>query len=485
VPERVGWAVGWVVAHPGARLSGVAVQTWSVAELCEAVGEALTARFDGQVWVRGEIHGYREGPGGHVWFDLVEPGTGDDRRVSRLPVVLFAGTRRGLEAFLRRTTGLALADGVEVRIRGPIDFYGPQARVQLQMQSIDPRHTLGQLAADRERVLRLLAEEGLIGRNGALPFPAVPLRVGLVTSDDSAAANDFLHELRASGYGFEVVMSDVRVQGAVAGDMIAAALRRLAADPLDVVALVRGGGSRIDLSVFDSEAVARAVAVHPVPVLTGIGHEIDRAVADEVAHAAFKTPTACARALVDAVAGFDASVHAAWSGVVTRARAHLAAATGRLEERGRRTARGTSASLVGERERLDDRARRLRKAATVVVERAAERRLHRAGRLNTVGRLHLRTAASTVDHLAARLGPGSRRSLDRAARDLDSVAAVVTAVHPDRTLARGFSITTTARGRILRRAGDVQPGETIVTRLAAGGLTSTVLTTDDAGEDQQ
>jgi exodeoxyribonuclease VII large subunit len=460
----------------------VAVQTWSVAELCEAVGETLAARFDGQVWVRGEIHGYRVGPGGHVWFDLVEPGTGADRRVSRLPVVLFAGTRRGLEAFLRRTTGLELADGVEVRVRGPIDFYGPQARVQLQMQGIDPRHTLGQLAADRERVMRLLAEEGLLGRNAALAWPPVPLRIGLITSDDSAAANDFLEELRASGFGFRVTVSDVRVQGAAAGDMIALALSRLADEALDVVALVRGGGSRIDLACFDSEPVARAIATHPVPVLTGIGHEIDRAVADDVAHAAYKTPTACARAIVDAVTSFDTALATTWRAVLVRAQAGLAEADRQVEERAQRAARGTTASLAGERERLDDRARRLRQAAAVVVDRAAERQVHRSGALATIGRLQLRGAETALDRCRSRLPGLARRPLERAGRELDGLAAVVDAVHPDRVLARGYSITTGPDGRVVRRASSVTPGDRLLTRLSAGLVTSTVT---DATEPQE
>ena len=455
------------------------VRTWSVDELCEAVGEALIDRFDGDVWVRGEIGGYRVGPGGHVWFDLVEPGSGDDRRVTRLPVVLFAGTRRGLEAFLRRTTGLELADGVEVRIRGPIEFYGPQAKVQLKMSSIDPRHTLGKLAADRERVLRLMAEAGLLDRNARLPFPLVPLRVGLVTSDDSAAANDFLQELAASGFGFRVTLVDSRVQGADAGAMLAGSLRALVGLPLDVVAVVRGGGSRIDLAAFDLEEVARAVATHPVPVLTGIGHEIDRAVADEVAHAAFKTPTACARALVDAVAAVDTRLTLAWGAIIERAADRLGRADAGLDDRAGRVVRATGVAVGAEADRLDDRARRLGRAGTAGGRRAHERTQRAAARLATIGHAHLRSVSASVDRLAGAVAVSAPRALGRAERDLGGFEAVVRAVHPARTLARGFSITTTTDGRLLRDPADAGPGSGLVTRLERGTLRSTVA--DDAG----
>ena len=127
----------------------------------------------------------------------------------------------------------------------------------------------------------------------------MPLRVGLVTSSGSAAEADFVDELRRSGFAFDVVRVDARVQGPDAAFDIVAGIERAVADGAEVIALVRGGGARTDLAAFDDERIARAIATCPVPVLTGIGHEVDRSVADEVAHTAHKTPDglrACARA---------------------------------------------------------------------------------------------------------------------------------------------------------------------------------------------
>ena len=150
----------------------------------------------------------------------------------------------------------------------------------------------------RAALLAKLAEEDLLRANADRPMPLVPLRVGLATSDGSAAEADFLDELRRSGFAFRVLRADTRVQGSDAPRSIASAIRMLATHRLDVLALVRGGGARTDLAAFDDEAVARAIAACPVPVVTGIGHEVDTSVADEVAHTAAKTPTACAQLLV-------------------------------------------------------------------------------------------------------------------------------------------------------------------------------------------
>ena len=129
----------------------------------------------------------------------------------------------------------------------------------------------------------------------------MPLRVGLVSSAGTAAYRDFAHGLETSGYAFRVALCDVRVQGDAASRRIVWGLRRLARLDLDVIAVVRGGGARSDLAPFDTEIVARAITEMPVPVITGIGHETDRTIADDVAHTCAKTPTAAAATLDEAV----------------------------------------------------------------------------------------------------------------------------------------------------------------------------------------
>jgi exodeoxyribonuclease VII large subunit len=331
-----------------------------------------------------------------------------------------------------------MADGIEVRIVGRVRWYAPRGTVQLRMHGIDPAFTLGRLEADRDRVLAALAADGLLARNGRLPMPAVPLRVGLITSRGSAAHADVLSELAASGLAFEVIDVDARTQGADCAASVSRALRALAVHPggVDVVLVVRGGGARTDLAGFDSEQVARAIAAMDVPVLTGIGHEIDRSIADEVAHSAHKTPTAAAAA------------------VVTQIRAFLH----RLEGVAAATARaGRRASDVAER-RLVDRSTRAARAATtslVRAQRATDAHAHR-----------LRRAAS--------------RPLDRAGRHLDGLAPRAAAHDPVRLLARGWSITTTLDGGLVRSVSDAVGGAGLRIRVADGTI---IATTDEHHEE--
>jgi exodeoxyribonuclease VII large subunit len=407
--------------------------TLSVSEVLGRARVVVERAFGDESWVEGEIHGLRR-TDTHVYFDLVEPRP-DGRVAARLPVVLFEANRRGVNALLRRAGGgVRMDDGLGVRIRGSITVYDRTGAVQLRMTAIDPNHTIGLLAAERDRVLQALSAEGLLAANGRRVLTGPPLRVTLLTSRGSAACEDFLHELDHSGLAFTVRLCDVRVQGRDAEASIVAALAAVDPATTDVVALVRGGGARTDLAAFDAEGIARAVAATPVPVVTGLGHEIDRAVADEVAHTARKTPTACAAWLVETVRAWALRADDAWAGVAETARRRLDAHEARVDRAARRAVVSTRRGLDRADQHLDDLVRDLHRQVPRALDRADERLTHWSARLS--------------------------------------------AYDPARTLARGWSITRTADGTLVRDPADAPPGTTLVTRTAGGELTST--TTDRA-----
>jgi exodeoxyribonuclease VII large subunit len=430
-------------------------QTLGVGELVARVTKVVAAAFPAEVWVRGEVHGLkRPNASGHVYFELCER---NNRRgpTSTLNVALFRLEHQRVLRMLRDYPDFTLADGLEVRVKGRIQFaYG---RVSLVMTSIDPVHTLGQLAADRQRVLRALADDGLLEAQRRLPLPVVPLRLGLVTSVGSAAYEDVVQELTASGIGFDVQVIDARVQGNGADLSMVRALSLVKARRCDVVLLVRGGGSRTDLVAFDSERLARAVAALPVPVLAGVGHGIDTSVVDEVAHASFKTPTATAAAVVERVRLALGRAEGAWSRVASAARGDLTTAGSRLDDRSRRVAHAATGGLRRADEALDRAATRISPARIEATLTAAERGL---------------------DAHAARLRRAGRRTADARLARLDLLAAQVGAADPARLLARGWSLTRTADGRLVRSPDDAPPGTEVVTTLAAGRLRSQVLDDD-------
>jgi len=436
--------------------------TFSVTELNTVIRDALRAAIPREVWVQGEMQGFKTSGLGHSYFQLVEKAGRGERVLSRLDVALFRGERPTVNAALR-DAGLKLANDVGVRIRGRVDFYPPNGRLQLVMTGIDPVFTIGGMAANRARLLEALAADGLLRANGALPLPEVPLRVGLITSEGSAAYHDFVHELEVSGHAWQVCLADVRVQGSGAPKRLVWALRTLARQRVDVVVVVRGGGSRSDLAPFDAEAVARAIADMPMPVLTGIGHEVDRSVADEVAHTSCKTPTACAQELVERVGEFVDRLDDVSRAVASLARSRCRLAAHELGERARRVRRGAPGALVHAWGALERR--------QVRVEELGKRGVHDA-------------AAALEDRRRVLVAAGGRLTRD-ASRQLDADEARLRALDPRRVLERGYSITRDEDGRVRKGVQGLTPADVLHTELARGSITSRVEAVQQPGDEDE
>ncbi len=186
---------------------------------------------------------------------------------------------------------------LKVAVLVEASFYVPLGKFQPRICGINENFTLGELYQTRQKIIEALVKEGLIQKNKSIPLSPVPLRIGLITAPGSAAYQDFTTILLESGFSFRIYLAGARMQGDDTERTVLRAFELLKRRNLDVVCLVRGGGGKADLVYFDSEKICRAIADFPVPVLTGIGHEIDNSLADLVAHANKITPTDCAKFL--------------------------------------------------------------------------------------------------------------------------------------------------------------------------------------------
>lgn len=439
--------------------SDVRADALSVAELCGEVESVLTRAFPRTrvLWVRGEIQQITDrGAGrGHCYIDLVDPETAGASRAPVLKVKCWQPTWGPLRSVLARD-GIVLAPGMVVVLRGRLAFYAPKAEVGFVLDELDVTALIGRLAAQRAELLRALGAEGLLERNKALEVAAVPLRVGLVASPDTEGCRDFLGQLLGSRFAFHVALARAVVQGGDAPASIVSALDQLfslGVDALDLVVLVRGGGSKSDLAAFDAEVVARAIARAPVPVWCGVGHTGDESVADLVANRTFITPTACGQELV-------ARVSAWWTSRVEQTRTTV-------------LVRAADAVATGERAHATSRTRLAAMARHVVT--GQRELLSRRG--SSVRRCALRAGEAARVDLAgtgARVAPLARAQISRAERSVESWRRLVSAYDVDRQLRRGYTLTFDGAGRLLRGAGDLRPGTGIVTRFSDGEARSVV-----------
>lgn len=385
----------------------------SVSQLLRSVRDTLERRFP-LMWVVGEISGLRPASSGHLYFVLKD-------EAAQVDCVMFRGRAAALDWEPR--------DGMRVEVRALVALYEPRGRFQLNVEAMR-RAGVGPLY---ERFLRLKARleaEGLFDEAAKRPIPSLPRRIGVLTSLAAAALRDVLTTLARRNPSIPVVVYPVPVQGEGAAARIATMLATAGARAeCDVLLLVRGGGSIEDLWQFNEEAVARAIRASPLPVVVGVGHETDATIADFAADRRAPTPTAAAE-------------------LVSPARAELAARVLFLASRLAREIR-----------------RRLEYAAQSV-DALARRVVHPAERL--------RASRLLVGQLAARLAFAARARLEAARYGLERARVSLSSLDPGAVLARGYSITHDAAGRVLTDSAGVAPGETLQTRLARGWIESVV-----------
>ena len=316
--------------------------------------------FPDGIWIEGEIEGMKDRPHatGH-YFSLID---GEGKSKVKVDVKLFSnsGDLARVTAKLDRAD-IGMDNGLRMRFFCTVDFYAQRGEISLIIKDVDTQFTLGDIAARREALVKKLVDAGLDRKNGMLALPRVPLRLGIVSSSQAAGYIDALTHLRESGLGFTILLADVNVMGEQAVAQVSAAIDAFSRrNDIDLVLVMRGGGSRSDLATFDDERIAMAIVGCRHPVFTGIGHEIDTSVADIVAHTRCKTPTACADEVIGLVVGFlDELASAAdtlavrTSAAVQRGRSRIALCSERLRTRPR-------AAIVRERNRADVAARTVR-----------------------------------------------------------------------------------------------------------------------------
>jgi len=419
----------------------------------------------------GEVQRVRPNRNGHLFFELIEKGDADEI-VGKLEAVIWRRDYQKVQRALA-DVGHEIAEGQELRLRATPDFYAPYGRLQLVVREVDVVFSLGQMAARRRETLKALSEAGLLDRNAQLPLSRHPLDIALVTARNSAAFHDFLETLRESGFGFRVSLIDAAVQGRDAERAVSTALTQASRLPIDACVLIRGGGSKTDLAAFDSRRVAEAVARSAVPVLTGLGHQIDESIADRVAHTALKTPTKVAEFLVERLVsadrdrmGLEAALAVAARQRVGRGLDHLARAEARVLV--------TRHRLVAARARVAELGRFLARTATGIPRRAGETLARTQRRLASAAPRPLALSQRRTEATVRSVVRASQGRLRTATATLEGHGRLAVQLSPDRVLARGFSITRDEEGRAVRRADEIRYGQALETQLAVGTVRSRV-----------
>ena len=424
----------------------------SVSALARSVRDLMEHHLP-LAWITGEVSNFTAARSGHWYFVLKDAS-------AQVRCVMFKGRNQYLD--------WQPQEGVQVDVRALPGFYEARGEFQLTVETM----RRGGLGALYERFLKLrdrLAAEGLFDPAQRRPIPPMPRRLGVISSPAGAALHDVISTLRRRNPLIEVVIYPSAVQGERAASELAAAVARAALrNEVDVLLLVRGGGSIEDLWSFNDEQLARAIRASPIPVISGVGHETDFTIADFAADLRAPTPTAAAELASRSLASLLAGVEDAFARLARAFEYRLQARMQRVDGLARRLDHPAE-RLAQQRQRLD--------AATFALQRITRRQLaqraiavrqlaHRLGRAEPpTGALALRTRALTERALRALNEALRARSLQ-----VGSLARALGHLDPDKVLQRGFGIVQDDKGRVVTHAGSLQAGAHLRVRLAHGAI---------------
>ncbi len=402
----------------------------SLSQLNGLIKAAITDILPHAYWVVAEIAEIKLNQRGHCYLELVEKD--NDTTIAQIKATIWAYEYRSISSKFQKATNEPLSRGMKILFLAAVTFHEVYG-LSLNIKNIDPTYTIGEMARKKKEVIERLRKEGIIEQNRSRELPLVPQRIAVISSPTAAGYGDFITHLDGNPYGYRFVhvLFPALMQGNEAEASIIRALARIKRRRagFDLAVIIRGGGSAIDLSCFDSYALSSAVASFPLPVISGIGHEKDDTVVDIVAHTRMKTPTAVAEFIISGVRAFEETV----LGLEIRIANHA-------EE-----------ILKDEKHRLVSLAQRL----SLVPFRLHSMHLNRLLSLQKDIRGHLRQ----IFH--------ARKNR------LDNLQQAVRHLDPEQVLRRGYSITR-HKGKVVTDASSLRNGMMIESTLHKGTVASMV-----------
>jgi exodeoxyribonuclease VII large subunit len=435
-------------------------RVWTVRDLVTAVRTHIEREY-GDAWVEGEISNFRAHDSGHLYFTLKD-------QHSQIRAVMFRSQARLLR--------FRPENGMQVVLRGRVTIYEDRGELQISAEYLEPKGA-GALLIAFEQLKAKLEAEGLFEASRKKPIPALPRRIGIVTSPQAAALRDILNIVRRRHHSASVLIFPAQVQGEMAGAEVSAGIKYFnKARSVDVIIVARGGGSAEDLAAFNNEGLARVVAASLIPIISAIGHETDFTIIDFVADLRAPTPSAAAELVIRSRQEIEDQAEGLRQRLTRAMRYRLLMGRQALIELAQHGAFGRMNEAINRRQqKLDDLKNRIDRAERLILERqyrrlevaAAAVRHYDVRRM--LGGIH-----KELDSRVAALAGTLRTLLLRRSGRVDQLSVQLEALSPLAILDRGYALVFDSSGVLLKDAEQVKSGDEISARLAKGSLTATV-----------
>jgi exodeoxyribonuclease VII large subunit len=449
----------------------------SLTELQLIIKDSLYLALPDMYWITAEVSEIKENYAGHCYLELIEKHPDEKNVRARAKAIIWNNRYRFLKSLFVNITGEPLRAGMKVLVRIKVEYHELYG-LSLVISDIDPSFTIGEMAMKRQMVIRRLEEEGVFLMNKELEFPFVPQRIAVISSKSAAGYSDFIRHLNDNSYGyvFYTALFETIMQGTETEQSVISALDRIAANSeiIDVVAILRGGGSQSDLSWFDSYNIAYHVTQFPIPVITGIGHEKDMSVTDMVAFQSLKTPTAVADHLIRCVADAENQLNEMSSGIAENTKLIIEKYRDINESFKIKLIPVVRLMISNQKEKLSNRIIEIINFGKKYIARAGLSPANQSSKLVSAAGSYIMSKKTTIDRNRDDLVSLTLNSIKNRKIRTAGFENSLNILNPENVLKRGYTITT-KKGMILRSAGLVAVDDIIETRFSDGTAKSKVL----------
>ena len=293
----------------------------SLLELNTKIKQTLHTSFAEGIWIIAEISELKTNKSGHCYIELIQKDEYNTNIVAKSRAVIWSYTYKMLKPYFETSTNQQLTTGIKILVKVLVEFHEAYG-FSLNIRDIDPNYTLGDIAAKKLEIINRLKQDGVFHMNKELDFPSIPKNIAIISSDTAAGFEDFINQLENNNYGFRFhyKLFQTIMQGEKTEESVIASIERIFEFEtiFDVVVIIRGGGSKADLSWFDNYNITSYLAQLPIPVISGIGHDRDESIVDLIANKSVKTPTAAAELLINSFLDFNATTNEYQSYFITK-----------------------------------------------------------------------------------------------------------------------------------------------------------------------
>ncbi len=451
-------------------------QAFSLYELNVRVRDTLRDAFPHNIWVVGEISELHLNRNGHCYLELVEKNEDTDKLVAKARAIIWSYTFRMLQPYFETTAGTKFASGIKVLVKVTVEFHELYG-FSLNITDVDPNYTLGDMARKKQEVIKRLEKEGVLEMNRELDIPLVVQKIAVISSKTAAGYGDFMNQLNNNPYGyvFYTRLYEAMMQGDGAEKSIIEALDKIyeSEDFFDAVAIIRGGGSKADLSCFDGYWLAYNITQFSLPVLSGIGHERDDSVLDLVANTRLKTPTAVAEFIVDKASEFEYSLDECLDSFTLNIQGYLQEEHTRMAFIEKAIEASAGRRMLNETNLLGQYRQKINFLSGNYLASKSSRLEHLSGQSKATCQRRMDNAKMMLNEKQEILSHNIRQYLEKQRHKLELFDNVARYADPQKILAKGYTITT-INNKVVKSIQQVKAETTVNTRVSDGVIKSIV-----------